>query len=98
MKRITIPDRMSTGFLIGLIFPILIFLVVFIITSGNRDLSYYLGRIHSRDVVTHFISLCVFPNVFTFLIFNRFDKYYSAKGVLGMTIIWALLVFLIKMI
>jgi hypothetical protein len=98
MKSIVIPNRISTGFLVGLIFPLLVFLVVFLVSSGERDFSTFLNQIQFKNVISHFISLCVFPNVFAFLIFNRMNKYQSSQGVLGMTIIWALLVFIIKMI
>jgi len=98
MKNLKLPDKMLTGFVIGFVFPLLVFMIVFLVSSGERTLSEYLGTIQTRDVITHFISLCVFPNVFAFLLFNRFDRYQSARGVLGMTIIWALLVFLIKML
>ena len=98
MKRINIPDRLSTGFISGFILPLLVFFSVYLFTSGERSFADFVSRIHDRDVVSHFISLCVFPNVFAFLLFNRLDKDKSAKGVLGMTIIWALSVFLIKMI
>ena len=91
-------DRISTGFIFGLVLPVLIFFIVFLVTSGDMGLNDYFDKIIRRDVVTHFISLCVFPNVFIFLLFNRFDKLRSAKGVLGMTFIWALVVFLIKLI
>lgn len=91
-------DRLATGLIIGLILPVLIFFIVFLVTSGDMGLKAYFNKIINRDVITHFISLCVFPNVFTFLLFNRFDKLRSSKGVLGITIIWALVVFLIKLI
>jgi hypothetical protein len=89
---------MLTGFLVGFILPLVVFFAVYLFTSGERTFADYVSRIHSRDVVTHFISLCVFPNVFAFLLFNRLDKYKCSMGVLGMTIIWALFVFLLKMI
>ena len=91
-------DRISTGLILGLVLPVLIYFIVFLVTSGDMGLKDYFNKIISRDVVTHFISLCVFPNVFLFLLFNRFDKLRSAKGVLGITFIWALVVFLIKLL
>jgi len=98
MKRINILDSMPTGFLVGFLLPLIIFIVVYFVTSGDRSFSDYISMIQRRNVVTHFISLSVFPNVFAFLLFYRFDREQSAKGVLGITIIWALTVFLLKMI
>ena len=98
MRKLRLKDSMTSGFLAGLILPVVVFLIVFLVSSGERTFGQYLARIEDRDVITHFMSLCVFPNVFAFLLFNRFDRFRSARGVLGMTIIWALAVFLIKML
>lgn len=89
-------DRMSTGLITGFVFPAIVFIVVWLFAGKGASLAEWSGQIADKDVITHFISLCVFPNVFAFLLFNRFDKLYSARGVLGMTIIWALAVFIIK--
>lgn len=98
MKLISIPNRMSTGFLVGFLLPLIVFILVYFFTSAETSFADYLNRIQERNVITHFISISVFPNVFAFLLFYRFDRDQSAKGVLGMTIIWALMVFLLKMI
>ncbi|HUS87090.1 MAG TPA: hypothetical protein VMW76_07620 [Bacteroidales bacterium] len=97
MTKDRISNTFLTGFITGLVLPAIVFLVAFLV-SKDIDLKSYLQRIMDRNLVTHMMSLCVFPNVFAFLIFNRFDKLQSSRGVLGVTIIWALTVFLIKMI
>ena len=98
MKDYPIYNKFITGFLTGLLLPLAVFMVVFLVSSHGMPFLKYTGRILEVDILTHFISLCVFPNVFAFLLFNRFDKLKSSRGVLGMTIIWALAVFAIKMI
>lgn len=98
MKGSRLPDKMLSGMVVGFVLPVLVFLIVYLVSYGDRSFAEYIGRIENRNVVTHFISLCVFPNVFAFLLFNRLDKEQSARGVLGITIIWALAVFLIKMV
>ena len=97
MIKEQVSNRFITGFITGLLLPVIVFLIVFIV-SKDKDPGSYLQRILDRNLITNMMSLCVFPNVFAFLIFNRFDKLQSSKGVLGVTIIWALTVFLIKMI
>ena len=97
MIKEQVSNRFITGFITGLALPVIVFLIVFIV-SKDKDPGSYLQRILDRNLITNMMSLCVFPNVFAFLIFNRFDKLQSSKGVLGVTIIWALTVFLIKMI
>ncbi len=89
-------DKLIIGLISGLILPFLTGLAVFIFSHGNQSLTSYLMRIIDSDIITHAISLCVFPNVVIFLIFNRFDMLKAARGVLAVTIVWAVLVFAIK--
>lgn len=91
-------DRTITGILSGFLLPVLIAVVVFVFSKGHPSLSRWLIRISEAGVQTHVISLCVFPNVLIFLFFNQFDMLKAARGVLGTTIAWAILVFIIKFI
>lgn len=89
-------NNLALGFMTGFILPVIVFLIVMLVSRGERTPAEYFGRLVAGDILTHFISLCVFPNLFSFLLFNRLDYLDSSKGVLGMTIIWALLTFIIK--
>jgi amino acid permease len=89
-------DKVYLGAVAGFIIPILIVLVVYLFSTGNRSLVEYFQRIIAADILTHIISLCVFPNIFLFLIFNRLDMLRATRGVLGITIFWAVLVFAVK--
>ena len=89
-------DNITTGVISGLIFPFLVGLIIFMFSSGHQSLQSYLARIASSDIVTHSITVCVFPNILIFLLFNRFDMLKATRGVLAMTIIWAAVVFGVK--
>ncbi len=89
-------DKQWTGALSGFVVPLLILLVVWLFSQGNSTLKEYLKRIVEVDILTHIISLCVFPNIFLFLLFIRFDMLRAARGILGITIFWAVLVFAVK--
>jgi hypothetical protein len=89
-------DKIPAGLISGLALPFIIGLIIFSLTSGHQSLHSYLARIVDSNIVTHAITLCVFPNIFIFLIFNRFDMLRASRGVLAMTIIWAILVFGVK--
>ena len=91
-------DKLYLGAVAGFVIPILISLIVWLFSSGNNGFVEYIRRIADADIITHIISLCVFPNVFLFLIFNRLDMLRATKGVLGITIFWALLVFAVKIL
>ncbi|HNW56889.1 MAG TPA: hypothetical protein PLR88_02220 [Bacteroidales bacterium] len=89
-------NRIQTGLISGLLFPFIIGIVVFLFSSGNYTLHTYLARLINSDILTHAISLCVFPNILIFLVFIHFDMLRAARGTLAVTIIWAIIVFSIK--
>jgi hypothetical protein len=89
-------DKLITGLVSGFVFPLITGLIIFIFSAGHSTLYSYLSRIADSDIITHMISLCVFPTVLIFLLFNRFDMLKAARGVLAITILWAVLVFGIK--
>jgi hypothetical protein len=95
----TIPekyDKMITGIVSGFVLPFVIVFIIFLFAKGNPGLTNWLKKIHEANIVTHIITLCVFPNVFIFLLFNHFDMLRASRGVLGVTIFWAVIVFGVK--
>ena len=91
-------DRVSTGVIAGLVLPVIIAVFIFLFAKGDPTFHEWFDRIKTAGVETNIISLCVFPNVIIFLVFNHFDMLKASRGVLGITIIWALVVFLVKII
>ena len=89
-------DKVLTGLISGFIFPFIIAIIIYLFSSGHQSLHSYLIRIVDSDIVTHSISLCVFPNLLIFMIFNRFDMLKATRGVLAITIFWAVIVFGVK--
>jgi hypothetical protein len=89
-------DRFITGLVGGLIFPFIIGMVIFLFSSGEMSLGSYLARLKDTKIITHSITLCVFPNIIIFLLFNRFDMLRATRGTLAITIVWAIIVFAIK--
>jgi predicted membrane-bound mannosyltransferase len=89
-------DNMPAGIISGILFPLIIGLIVFAFSSHGTTLYIYLKRLEDANIVTHAITLCVFPNVLIFLLFNRFDMLRATRGVLAITIVWAAIVFGIK--
>jgi hypothetical protein len=89
-------DKVLTGLISGFLFPFIIGIIIYLFSSGHQSLHSYLIRIVDSDIVTHSISLCVFPNLIIFMIFNRFDMLKATRGVLAITIFWAVIVFGVK--
>lgn len=86
-------DKVVTGLLSGLFLPFITGFAIYLFSAAPQSLILYFDRIADSDIITHSITLCVFPNIIIFLIFNSYDMLSAARGVLTITIIWALLVF-----
>ncbi|MBN1108843.1 MAG: hypothetical protein JXR66_00135 [Bacteroidales bacterium] len=91
-------DKTLTGVLSGIILPLTVALFIFIFAKEDPSPAQWLKRISLAGVWTHIISLCVFPNVIIFFIFNHFDMLRASRGVLGITIVWAVVVLLDKFV
>lgn len=91
-------DKMLTGLISGFLLPIIVGLIIFVFTAHGKSLQQYLQRIADANIITHAITLCVFPNILIFLLFNRFDMLRASRGVLAITICWAVTVFIVKFV
>ena len=89
-------DKLITGIISGLVFPFIVGTAIFVLTSGHQSLHAYVVRIIDSHIITHSITLCVFPNILIFLLFNQFDMLKATRGVLAVTIVWAVIVFGVK--
>ena len=91
-------DKLITGIISSLLLPVTTGLIIWLFSAGHQSLYSYFIKISNADIVTHIITLCVFPNIFIFLIFNHFDMLRASRGVLGITIAWAVVVFIVKFV
>lgn len=89
-------NRLITGVLAGFIVPVLMMTVFFLWKSGGMTVAQFFSRLAYNDVLTNTVSVSVFANVFIFLLFNRLDMLRASRGILGITILWAILVFVLK--
>jgi hypothetical protein len=89
-------DKTIVGFLAGLILPFIAGITFFAFSHSHLSLHSYIERIVETHIITHSITLCVFPNVIIFLLFNRLDMLKATRGVLAITIVWAVIVFGVK--
>jgi len=89
-------DKVLTGVISGLLFPFIVGMIVYAFSSGHQSIHSYLLRIADSNIITHSITLCVFSNIIIFMIFNQFDMLRATRGVLAMTIVWAVIVFGVK--
>ena len=91
-------DKLVVGLVSGFVLPLVIGLIIYVFTAHGKSIGEYLGRIKEANIITHAITLCVFPNIAVFFLFNRFDMLRALRGVLAATIVWAVAVFIVKVL
>ncbi|MFO7620347.1 MAG: hypothetical protein R6W81_03665 [Bacteroidales bacterium] len=96
MTRTEKYDRLIIGLATGFLLPFVTGLIVYLFSHGERNVITYLERIINANILTHALSLMVFPNLFLFLVYNRLDMLKAARGVVGITMVWAVIVFAVK--
>lgn len=95
----TIAEKYDTNFfgaVAGILLPVLVGIIIYLFSSNGLSIPGYLTRLADSNIITHSISICVFPNVVVFMLFNRYDMLRACRGVLAVTIMWAVIVFAVK--
>lgn len=91
-------DSAITGVISGLIVPLIGFAIFYFVTAKGLSAGQYLKRMEVAGNITQIMSASVFLNIFIFLVFNRLDMLKALRGVLGVTLFWAFIVFGIKLL
>ncbi|MDD4424515.1 MAG: hypothetical protein PHS40_01165 [Mariniphaga sp.] len=89
-------DSAGIGFASGFLVPVIIFFVVYF--SRKQDISFFnfVKSLWHLNALVKLGSLCVFANLLVFYGFIRLKFDQSARGVLGATIIYALVILISK--
>lgn len=91
-------DRILTGWLLGTIVPLIIFLVIYGVNFREYEFLVYLGNLFHMRVFFKILSLCVFPNLAFFLLFYKSKYDMAARGVIMATFMYAFLVLVARMV
>jgi len=89
-------NKFWLGFFIGLGFPMIFFLIYFLFRFKDLTITQYYHLLLHTGRIVHVISLAVFPNLIPFLFFVRTSRFKSGRGIMAITIIYALLIFAMK--
>ncbi len=98
IKKSDIKDSVRLGVIIGILVPVVALLLFYLFASDGESLYNFFSKLNKGQIATKFFSLAVFLNLIPFLLFMRSDRYNTSKGILGITIFWAILVMIIKFI
>lgn len=89
-------DRLSIGFALGITVPLITFIVVYFLYFKTYTFPSFLRTLIAIRALPALLSLTVIPNLLIFFIFIWTNHLYAARGVLGATIVSALIIMLIK--
>jgi len=91
-------DRLVVGFIIGLLVPVIFFMIVYQVKYGNIEFMTYIRKTWEMKIFLKILSVCVFSDLGFFLLFYRRKYDMAARGVILATFIYAFLVLLAKVI
>ena len=95
-KKINILDSATIGFITGFFVPIIVFFAVFIFGEKGISFKDFVQNLSHLNALVKLGSLCVFANILFFMGFIRLKYDRAARGVLGATIIYALVILISK--
>lgn len=82
-------DKVGIGFLTGLIIPVVIFFIVYLVGENDMSFSNYIAGMWRMQALVKIGSLCVFTNVAAFWNFLRLKYEKATRGVLAATMLYA---------
>ena len=91
-------NRLLFGLSIGLLIPFIAFLLFYIFRYSDLSLGKFIGVYFNLGILTHIVSLSVLPNLLVFFGFIRKNWLYSARGTLLATILFAIVVAIVRFI
>ena len=75
-------NKISYGVIIGLISPVLFFLLYYMFRFGQYDFVEYFRILVESKKLVNVLSLTVLPNLAPFMLFINSHRYSSGRGVL----------------
>lgn len=91
-------DRILVGWLIGMILPLVVFLITYLLKYNELELVVFIRNMWKMKILLKLLSLCVFPNLGFFFLFYRNKYDMAARGVIMATFMYAFLVLIAKLI
>ena len=89
-------DNFITGFFIGLLAPIIIFFAYYNLNYDFIQFKAFVADALKKSIFAPLMSLCVIINLGIFYFFYWKYLNYAARGVIGATFVYAIIVFIIK--
>lgn len=89
-------DNFFLGLVLGLFCPVIAMVSFFFYKTDVHKLSTLWSFLVGNQLLSKLISLCVIPNLLIFFLFIWTDKLIAARGVVYATLVYAIVVFVVK--
>lgn len=92
-------DRFNTlliGLLAGIIFPIIFIFVFYFFSNNSLSLIKYFEHLIKYEYMSHIVGLSAVSNLVLFSVLNKKDLLNAARGVVFATMLYVILVVILK--
>lgn len=90
-------NKLFTGLIIGILCPPLAFYIFSLVEYRGESTIELIKGFAGRKVLTHIISLSVLINLPLFFTFLSSNREFTARGIIGATLIYAFAVLILKL-
>jgi magnesium-transporting ATPase (P-type) len=96
-NRKILKDRLLTGMAMGLIAPILALVIYYYVkVSPNSWGVFFKYLVNEKRLLSSLTVICLLPNIALFTLFINTHRDQTAKGIFGITLVFAITSLLIK--
>jgi len=89
-------DNLILGILIGIIVPLILLFVIYENNLKSIYLSFITRKMLYKEIFPAIFNWCVLPNILFFMIALSFNINKTAKGLLFITIVETIIIFVLK--
>ncbi len=91
-------NRFATGFIPGLLMPLLGFYLYYLLFFGYMTFDQFIDHVLKVNIAVSVLSLGTILNLLLFFLFYMKETDQAARGVIGATFIYAFIVFYFKVL
>jgi len=92
-------DNFKLGILLGLVLPILVFFGIYYLRFSEYPFDRFLLLLKQENrLITFFGTWCMVANIALFTLYVNTNRYQTSKGVFAVTVIYGVLVLLLKVL
>lgn len=89
-------NSVGFGLITGLSLPVIVFFLYFLFRIHSIDFTGYFQFLIVSKKMVNVLSLSVLPNLLPFMFFVNSSRFRAGRGMLGATILLAILIFVLK--